>query len=182
MAYCSIAAGSTRGWGGRRPLRFLLALRAVVAWVALTVLAAPASAVSNNVRITGLTDVAFGSISSFSTDSVRNEDICVYSNTSLSNYQITATGSGVGQSFALLSGSNNLTYEVQWNASPGQTSGTSLTAGVPLTTQHSNATQQTCNSGPTSSASLIVIIRASAVASAKAGSYTGTLSLLVAPE
>ena len=182
MAFCALAANSTRERGGRRLLRSLASARAIVAACALAASAAPASAASNNVRITGLTDLAFGSISSFTSDSSMSENVCVYSNTALSNYQITATGSGSGQSFALSSATGSLAYEVQWSASPGQTSGTSLTAGVALTTQHSNASQQTCNSGPASSASLIVVIRAAAVAAATAGNYSGTLSLLVAPQ
>lgn len=182
MAFRTIAATSGRGRGGRRPLCPAALRTAIVAGLVCAIWASPASAVSNNVRITGLTDLAFGSISSFSSDSILSEDVCVYSGTTLNNYGITATGTG-GGSFALAYGGNSLAYEVQWSPSPGQTSGTSLTPGMALTGQHSNASQQTCNAGPSSSASLIVIIRASAVAASTAGGpYTGTLNLLVTPE
>ena len=53
---------------------------------------------------------------------------------------------------------------------------------VPLTGQISSATQQTCNNGPANSASLVVIVRSAALSSAAAGSYSGTLTLVIGPE
>jgi hypothetical protein len=46
----------------------------------------------------------------------------------------------------------------------------------------SQAKQQTCNSGPATSASLIVIIRSAALTSADAGFYSGDLTLVIGPE
>jgi hypothetical protein len=46
----------------------------------------------------------------------------------------------------------------------------------------STATQQTCNSGPATSASLVVILRTAALSSAAAGSYSGSLTLVIGPE
>ena len=46
----------------------------------------------------------------------------------------------------------------------------------------STASQQTCNSGPSTSASLTVVIRSATLTSAMAGSYIGTLQITIAPE
>jgi hypothetical protein len=46
----------------------------------------------------------------------------------------------------------------------------------------STASHQTCSTGPASSASLIILLRSAALSSARAGSYNGTLTLVVGPE
>lgn len=150
--------------------------------IAAALMAAPAAGQSNNVRITKLTDVAFGTLANLAADSVSSQSICVYANTQNNGYRITANGSGSGGAFALASGPNVLGYEVQWSPSPGQSSGMQLSPNVTLTGLITSATQQTCNSGPAASASLIVVLRSSALSSAMAGSYSGTLTLLVGPE
>ena len=144
--------------------------------------AAPASAASNNVRITGLTDVAFGTLASLSSDASRSQSVCVYANTATAGYNVRASGSGPGGAFALTSGSNSLPFEVQWSSAAGQGAGTQLTANVALPGQTSSASQQTCNSGPASSASLIVILRSAALSGALAGSYNGSLTIVIGPE
>jgi hypothetical protein len=72
---------------------------------------------------------------------------------------------------------------VQWSGSSGQTSGSALTSGTASTGFVSTATNQTCASGPTSSASLIVNIATTDLGAMQAAtSYTGTLTLLVTPQ
>lgn len=146
---------------------------------------APASA-GDTVRISGLTDVAFGSISSFAGDAVQSESLCLYSKSPPANhYRITARGSGPGGAFLLSSGGANLPFEVQWSDSPGQTSGSQLLPNQPLTGQQSSAgagSADDCSSGPGATASLIVILRSASLSAAASGTYNGTLSLLVAPE
>jgi hypothetical protein len=149
--------------------------------MAAALTASCAVADSNNVRISGLSDVAFGSVGSLA-DSISSQSICVYANTATRGYHISASGSSSGGAFALASGPDLLSYEVQWSPSPGQSSGTQLSPNVPLTGLVSTATQQTCNSGPAAAASLILIVRSTAASSAAAGSYSGTLSLVVGPE
>jgi hypothetical protein len=148
---------------------------------ALAVYGSPALA-ADKVRISGLADVSFGTIGNLGADAVRSQSLCLYSNSSTNGYNVTATGGGPGGSFLLSSGGLSLPYEVQWSSSAGQSSGIKLNPNVPLTGQVSAATQQACGSGPASSASLIVVLRSSALSSATAGAYSGTLSLLVAPE
>jgi hypothetical protein len=161
--------------------------RRTLALVLLAALAAmfgsaPLPAQSFNVRITKLNDVAFGSIANLETDAVNTQSICVFAHTATNGYQITASGSGAGSSFAMTSGASSLSYDVLWNQSPGQTSGVQLTPNVTLTGQTSSAMQQTCNTGPAATASLVLVLRAAALSSARAGSYSGTLTLVVGPE
>jgi hypothetical protein len=157
------------------------------AFATLALAAVPAQAIAaDTVRISGLSDLAFGSITSFGTDSVLSESICLYAKSPPGdNYRVTASGSGSGGAFVLSSGSAVLPFEVQWSATPGQTSGLQLLANQALTGQHSasgSAAVDDCSKGPATSASLIVILRSAALGSASSGTYTGTLTLLVAPE
>jgi len=155
---------------------------AIASGLSLLLSASPALAANDKVRITGLTDVAFGSIANLGVDAVRSESVCVYSSSATSGYNVTATGTGPGGAFELSSGSVALPFEVQWSGSAGQSSGVQLSPNVPLTGQVSTATQQTCNSGPATSASLIVVLRSTALSSATAGAYNGAITLLVGPE
>jgi hypothetical protein len=144
--------------------------------------ASPAVAASNKVRITGLSDVNFGNVSNLSADAVQSQSMCLFSDTVTSGYNVTASGSGLGGAFELASGSQRMAYEVQWNGSANRTSGSQLFPNVPLIGQTSAATQQTCNNGPATNASLIILLRSAALSQAMAGSYSGTLTLLVGPE
>lgn len=146
------------------------------------VVAAPSFAASNKVRIGNLNDVSFGTIANLGVDAVVSQSVCLYSDTNTRGYNVTASGTGPAGAFALSSGTASLPYDVQWSSSAAQPAGTQLTANVPLTGQVSAAVQQTCTSGPASSASLIVVLRSAALSSASAGTYSGTLTLLVGPE
>lgn len=175
-----------RAWSGtaqiRRRGRAPLATLLLACSGSLLGLAQPASA-ANRVRITGLSDVSFGTISSLTLDLVQSESICVYAKSPpANNYSITASGSGPGGAFVLNSPSGTLPFEVQWSDTPGQTSGSQLIANQALGGQHSTASADDCSSGPASTASLIVILRSAALGAAFSGTYTGTLNLLVAPQ
>jgi hypothetical protein len=151
-------------------------------WIYLLLLAAfPAAAQAQQVRITGLTDVGFGVITNFASDLTVARNVCVFSSAAGRRYAITATGSGTGGAFTLAAGSARLAYEVQWAGSRNQTSGTSLTAGVLRGGFSANTSSQTCATNPPATASLITILRNSAVSTASAGNYSGTLTLIVTP-
>ncbi len=138
---------------------------------------------ADKVRISALSDLSFGIITNFAADSVRSESLCLYAKSPpLDQYRITASGSGPGGSFDLTSGSDNLPYEVQWSASAGQSVGVPLMANQPLTAQQATASVDDCSKGAATTASLVVVVRSAAVSAASSGSYTGTLTLLVAPE
>ena len=149
--------------------------------VALLVLLAPAAAQAQQVRVNKLVNVAFGTIANFTTDQTIAQNICVFTTPLGTRYEVAATGNGTGGAFTLASGANTLAYEVQWAATSGQTTGTTLNPGVALTFQTTAATITGCTSGPTTSASLITILRTAAIGSARSGSYTGVLTLLLRP-
>ena len=155
---------------------------AALAALAALAVGAPCSAAS--VQITGLTDVAFTGLDPL-VDATRAQNVCVFSNTLLHGYNVTARGSGAASAFTLSAGGSvpTLPYTVQWSQSSGSSAGTALAVGTPLTGQKSTATSTTCHSGPSTSASLIVILHTADLQAALAGvSYTGTLSLTIAPE
>jgi hypothetical protein len=165
------------------PVGTLPRLAAVAVGIAASLLIpAGATAASNKVRITNLTDVAFGSLANLSVDAVRSQSVCLYADTNTNGYSITATGTGPSGSFQLTSGLAAVDYEVQWSSTAGQSNGAQLAPNVPLTGQVSSATHQVCTNGPATSASLILVLRSSALSSAEAGTYNGTLTLIVGPE
>ena len=140
------------------------------------------ASVPNRVRISGLTDVAFTNVDP-SVNASNAQNVCVWSNTSTKGYRVTASGSGAANAFTLANAALTVPYTVEWAATTGQTSGTALATGAPFTGLTSLATNSNCASGPSSSASLIVRIASTDLQTMNAAtSYTGTLTLLVAPE
>lgn len=143
---------------------------------------APQEALAQRVRITNLSDVDFGLISNPQAEARRSQNICLYSNSAGGAYSVSASGSGAGAAFALSSGAHSLPYHVEWSDNSGQSSGVALAPAVPLTGQRSSATHQFCNSGPPTSASMTIVLRAAELSQAREGSYSGTLTLLIAAE
>ena len=141
------------------------------------------ASVPGRVRISGLSDVTFSSVDP-SINATDAQNVCVWSNTSTRGYSITATGSGTAGAFTLASGALPVApYTVQWAASSGQTSGTSLSAATALTGQTSSAINSDCSAGPSASASLVVSMSSATLQGMSAGvTYNGTLTLVVAPE
>lgn len=182
MAYPGLATDGPETRAGTRLRRGRRRAAKVGAALALALPAWSGLSAGNNVRITGLSDVAFGTVANLASDSLNSQNICVFSNSQTNGYYVQATGSGAGGAFTLASGGNALAYEVQWNQASGQSAGAQLSPNVALTGQVSSATQPSCNSGPSSSASLIIILRSAQLSAATAGTYSGTLTLLVAPE
>jgi len=140
------------------------------------------ASVPNRVQISGLTDVSFANQDP--TVAASNaQNVCVYSNTSTKGYNVTATGSGASSAFTLSNGAATVPYSVEWAGSSGQSSGTALTSGSALTGLTSTATNPTCSAGPSSTASLVVKITTASLQGMQAATnYTGTLTLVVAPE
>jgi len=136
---------------------------------------------ADKVRLTDLSDVSFGLITGSADQSV-SQSVCAYSASSTGGYSVTAVGSGAGGSFQLTGGPAPLPFDVLWASTPNQTGGTALVANSPTSGFVSAASQQTCNSGPSSSASLTIVVRAAALNSARAGTYAGTLDLIISPE
>ena len=141
------------------------------------------ASVPGRVRISGLSDVTFANADP-SADASNAQSVCVWSNTSTRGYSITATGSGTGNAFTLANGANApVPYSVEWAPSPALTTGTELTEATALTGLTSTAINADCSAGPAASASLIVSIGSSDLQGMVSGvDYTGTLTLVVAPE
>ena len=140
------------------------------------------ASVPNRVQLSGLTDVSFANQDP-ATPAANAQNVCVWSNTSTKGYNVTASGSGAGSAFTLANGALNVPYSVEWAGSSGQSSGTALTSGSALTGLTSTATNATCSAGASSSASLIVRISSANLQGMQAATtYTGTLTLVVAPE
>jgi hypothetical protein len=94
-------------------------------------------------------------------------------------YRVTITGSGSGGSFTLQNNSgDSINYSVEWANQTGQTTGSFVSSGLPITGLASS-TSSDCQS---SNASLIVKITEAELQSALSGVHSGTLSVLVAPE
>ena len=171
--------GHLRFFAGRLSLQRATRAAAFLAATSLLV-ATPAEA--QQVRITRLSNANFGTITNLASDTQRNQSVCIYSSVADKGYNVTASGSGSGGAFTLSSGSATMAYEVQWNDVTGQTSGTDLSPGIKLSGLTTTATSQNCGSGPSRTASLIVLLRAATLGSATAGTYSGTLTLLIEPE
>ncbi|MGH6893678.1 MAG: hypothetical protein ACREEP_15625, partial [Dongiaceae bacterium] len=94
----------------------------------IAVMATPAAA---TVRITGLQDVGLAALDP-GLDAINSQSVCVYSDTATSGYSVTVYGSGAGSAYVLSGGAigGALAYELQWNQSPGQASGTQLAPGA----------------------------------------------------
>jgi hypothetical protein len=133
-------------------------------------------------RLTKLTDVAFGALSSTASDVSNNQNVCAYAISLSGLYSIRASGSGTGGALTLSSGGAAMPYEVQWAASPNQSSGTALPANTTVSGFADGLVNDTCSLINTASASLIVILRTAALSGATAGSYSGTLTLVIAAQ
>ena len=149
----------------------------------------PALAASPQVRISKLSDVSLAP-ANITVDAVASQSICIFRNAGSGGipggYSVTASGSGPGSAFSLQAAgvTPRLPYSVLWNDSAGQTSGTALSPGAVslghITTQTAS---QNCSSGPSTSASLIIQVLTGDLQAAVGGvTYSGTLTLAIAPQ
>ncbi len=111
-------------------------------------------------------------------DLTTTESVCVWSNANGGHYNITATGSGGSGAFEITGGSGTLPYSVDWTGGGAATALTTGTLAAGMTGANHGVD---CLTGG-NTATLDVTIAAANMSGAVAGSYTGTLTLLVAPE
>ena len=135
---------------------------------------------AQQVRLTKLSDVDFGALSSTDSDVSRNQNVCAFATSFSGQYTVRASGSGAGGALTLAGSGAPMPYEVQWAGTRNQTSGTALPANTTVSGFSDGDVLETCNLINLSSASLIVILRANALSTATAGNYTGTLTLVLA--
>lgn len=136
-------------------------------------------------QLTKLTDINFGSIASPASDANSSQNVCAFAAGLSGRYGMRASGSGTGGTLTLSGGGASMPYEVQWAASSNQTSGTALPANTTVggfADGLATVVDQSCSLLAATSASLIVIIRAATLNGATAGSYSGTLTLVIAPQ
>jgi hypothetical protein len=118
-------------------------------------------------------------------DVTNNDDICIY-NSAEGQYRITGTGSssaGSGFYIATAGGSHSVAYTVGFKDSSG-------TSGSYTTLTHNSSAgdfsgadqvSSDCSSGASLNANVKVTVLSADLASAAAGSYQGTLTLVVSP-
>lgn len=107
---------------------------------------------------------------------------CIFTNVPAATYTITATSAhDSAGSFRVNDGSNYVTYTAQWNDedNPG---GTALTSATTLTGQTSaNTSSLNCGGPGGSNARFTVTFSRDTLLAAPYGTYTDTVTLLVAP-
>lgn len=159
-----------------------VALPNCLALAASAFLLAPvAAAAQERARVTGLSDVDFGIVTSL-TDTARSQSVCAFTSSSIEQYSVTASGDGPGGSFVLAAGPFELAYDVLWSDATGVTGGSLLAPNAATPGFVSTVKQHRCNSGPPTSASLTIRLRGQVLQNARAGSYAGVLSITLAPE
>ncbi len=153
-------------------------LRTATLLVGLLATTIPLSCLAD-VRITGFSNFAFGTWVG-SGDLQNSDDLCVY-NSATSNYQITATGDGVGSAFTLDSSGIPVAYEVYWNDSTGTSGNVQLTTNSTLHGQSgANTSSETC--GGSNNANLEIFVPEGSLSTVTAGSFSGTLTILLEPD
>lgn len=130
------------------------------------------------VRISDLEDIDLGTFAGGAL--AGRDDVCVWSTTRA--YTITASGTGVGFELSGAASGDTLAYSVEWADNAGETSGATMSSGTALTGRTANATSPDCSAGSNPNATVIVEVGEADLAAAAADTYSGTLTLVVAPE
>ena len=147
-------------------------------------LALPASAGGLAVQINGVSDLNLGSWSIGDPAVSSYIDVCIAATLTvpLSDYAVTATGSN---GYNLVNGTNLIPYTLTWESSGagnlGTSNGTALSNGVLLDNQPNAYVLSApfCSTG--NNARLHIKITQAAMVAAMAGTYTGTITLLISP-
>lgn len=131
------------------------------------------------IRISDIADLALGTFNGVS-DLVQSDSVCVYKNSGLL-YGITASGNGAAGAFTLSDGTRTVPYSVTWQDNVGTVT---LASGVQANARgNAVTTSSTCNSGASNNATFTVrVLKADLLNAMQAGTYTGVLTLMVAPQ
>ena len=132
--------------------------------------------VTSLVQITDVADITLTAATA--ADPLAGSDsVCVYSNASGNLYEITAQSANGSGSFLLSDGSNTMAYTVSWT--DADSTNVSLTEGAQSNSNLDGSASTTCSDSLTSSVALNV--PAATWTTSPAGTYTDTLTLVVAP-
>lgn len=138
--------------------------------------------ISESLRITGLADAALGTYGGTG-DLTQDTDVCVYTNDSTGDYQITADNLANSGNFEITNANSDaLAYTVAWNDATGTTGQAALTANVALAAQTgADTASDDCSTGASMTSNIEVTFAEAALQAAPSGAYTGTLTLVVTP-
>ena len=131
--------------------------------------------VNGAVKISNLADITLPAFSG--ADVGQSQTACVYSNSTGGVYTITATATG--GSFDLLNGANSIPYVVEYDDQSGGGAAT-LTHGTSATMAGASGTDDDCG-GSGSNATIQIDVTAADASAVPQGTYTSTLTLVVAP-
>jgi hypothetical protein len=154
--------------------------RRLVPWILASAVVIYAPALSAQVWISGLSDLQLGTWSGFG-DVEGAVDHCVLGPEG-GRYAVEGTGIGSGGAFVLQNGPGTLPFQVDYDDGSGWSQ---LDPGVPLTGQRGAPNQnqfQRCLNGQQPPQRVRVRILAQDLSAAVAGSYGGSLTLLITPE
>jgi hypothetical protein len=134
-----------------------------------------------DVKINHLSDIGLGTWSG-SGDRSGSDDVCV-SNSDSDDYRVTASASGGGGAFELENGTTgyDLPFEVDWRDATSGSGWTSLSANTQSPLFSNAQTPLECDGASSDVASFRVIVRSNDIDDADYGSYSGTLTLVIAP-
>ena len=132
--------------------------------------------VVDEVRISALSDISLGNFAGV--DVSGTSPACVYRSGLTGNYNITATGSGAANAFALTDGTNTVSYSVTYDDGSGATA---LASGVALGASNATSVDDNCATLGANNGTIEVTVAAVDATGLPASTYTGTLTLLVAP-
>jgi hypothetical protein len=157
-------------------------LRLLATLFLITLLATPARAGGLAVQITNVSDLNLGSWSIGDAGITSYIDVCIAATVTvpLGDYAITVTGGSGG--YVLTSGSNQIPYTLAWESSGagnlGSSSGSQLSNGVLLDNQpNAYILAPFCGNG--NNARLHINITQAAMTAALAGTYSGTITIMV---
>lgn len=135
--------------------------------------------ISNLVRISGMADLNFGTVSGTS-DAVLDQDVCVWTNVAAGEYKVNAHGDGAANAFTVSNGVGTMAYTVRWNDTVGTSGNVALAAGV-LSGVQSNASTTSTTCGGGASANYQVRFTQAVLSSVRPGTYTGVLTVVISP-
>lgn len=134
------------------------------------------------VQISGLTDIALGSTSTF--PATGSTTACIYSNVAspLGSYYVTASSQNTsGSDFRVKAiSSNYISYSAFWNNSSSATQTTALVSGT-KTAQQTGGSAVSLNCGGGANANFNISFSSAQVEGAAALTYTDVVTLLISP-
>jgi len=132
--------------------------------------------VNDEVHISNLTDIVLPTFAG--ADVSGTSGACIYRSGGTGLYQITATGSGPANAFQLTDATNSVIYSVTYDDGTGAVP---MTSGLALNAANAEAVDDDCATLGADNATVGVTVLAANAAVLPASTYTGTLTLLVAP-